>query len=232
MKGRRVKERELTQLEFDGYPVVNGIITGGEYKGWSPGLAYFDRECNRRIKERKMKEVFEKIGKMAALYEWTQSELTDQDKEFIEQMKASLGQFTKIKILEELLDYYKKQAAMIVEQKIPDEMAATGVTEVTVDGYKISLQQYYSFKKEEKAIDWLFSNGFAEIVKSDIVISGALPETIVDTIEKLGIEYNVKQDVHHMTLTSVLSEYVRNGGVVPTDAFKVNAFTKAKISRR
>lgn len=173
----------------------------------------------------------DRFEKLVALYEWCQSDLNEQDKEFIEQMKSYLGKFTKIKILEEILSWYKEQSERIVEKDIPDLLAEIGVAEVTLqNGKKVQLQTYYSFKKKEDAVEWLYKNGFGDVVKNDIFVgTGTIPENVLDALEQTGIEYVVKQDIHPMTLKSVLGKYIEEGGSIPQNAFEVNVFSKAKI---
>jgi len=171
------------------------------------------------------------LQKLAALYKWTQSDMNQQDEEFLQSMIESLGPYTKVQILEKLLAHYRDKAEQIVNSKIPDIMQENGVDTVGLpDGTKITLSKYYNFKKKEMAIDWLYRNGFADIVKNDISVgSGAIPEEIINALDKTGVEYDIKQDVHPQTLKAALSRYIENGGSLPQDAFEYSIFVKAKV---
>lgn len=171
------------------------------------------------------------VDALAKLWDWMNSELNDQDKEFIESVKKEVGPYTKIKILEELLSHYKAVADRIVEKAIPDLLNDAGVSEVTTEsGYKVKLQEFYSFKKNEYAIPWLFQHGLGDIVKNEIQVgTGAVPDEVLDALDHAGVDYTVKQEVHPMTLKSALCEYIEKGGVIPSEAFEVNVFAKAKI---
>lgn len=171
------------------------------------------------------------VDKLAKLYDWMNSELNDSDKAFIESVKKELGPYTKIKILEELLAHYKSIADRIVEKVIPDMLIDAGLQEIkTESGYNVKIKTYYSFKKGEEALEWLYKNGFGDIVKNDIYVgTGAVPDEVLDALDRAGVDYTIKQDVHPMTLKSALGDYIEKGGVIPPNAFETNVFVKASI---
>ncbi len=126
---------------------------------------------------------------------------------------------------EKWLDRLKKDLANVAEIKLPDAMAAVGMSEFTLeDGYKVTVApDYYAnipsadsdkpelLERREAAFTWLRNNGHEALIKSKIVVEAGKGENekaaaAIAALNEAGIDYENTEAVHYSTLKAFVRE--------------------------
>jgi len=152
-------------------------------------------------------------------------------------VKESIAARDEIESLRHQLESLEEIQKKRLREHIPDLMAEMGLTEVTVDGFNVTLRSDLQISMISiKAIDWLDENGFGGLVKTKIEVSYARDERetaiqIKKMLEERGATVELKENVHWQTLKAWGRERVANGETLPSEHFDVMAFTEAKLKQ-
>lgn len=134
---------------------------------------------------------------------------------------------------EQKLDEKREQLRTLKENTLPDLMMSVGLADFTLtNGRRLYVDKFYScgLPKEMpdriRAFNWLKSNGHEGLIKTSItteVVRGHSEELEVALmlLSSAGVPFNLKEDVHAMTLKSFVREQYEAGRTVPTDLFRV-----------
>lgn len=139
--------------------------------------------------------------------------------------------------MEEQLKARKEALAAVSEYKIPELMNEIGVTEFRLsNGLRVSVKPFYSGKiTDPEAYEWLESNNFGDLIKTDLIFSHRANESefyqdLIKLAEELSLEYKRKTAVHPMTLNAFIKERILAGDKFPRELFNVYTGFKTKIS--
>jgi hypothetical protein len=115
-------------------------------------------------------------------------------------------------------------------------MLDEGVSELTVDGLKIKRDVVYrggvTSNTDKAAFQYLFDTDNEAALKQECIISLADHPDIAATLDELGISYDIKYSIHHMTLSSILKELVMDGRFSTEDIEKYSVYVQPKITIR
>lgn len=145
-------------------------------------------------------------------------------------------------LAEEKLKQAKEQERVIREETLPGMMQEIGMKEFVLEtGEKVKLSQevYAAIPADKKyeAFEWLDTNGFGGLIKTDVVVAftrGELEkaqEFYSELIEK-GVSPSLTQNVHAQTLKAFLKEQLADGKEIPLDLFGARPVFAAKISKK
>lgn len=136
----------------------------------------------------------------------------------------------------------KEAARMLREETIPSAMQEMGLEEVKLNtGQKISIKQevYASIPAANKnqAYDWLNEHGFGGLIKMEVATQFAKGEqenavTLLKTLQNMGLQPTLDQNVHAQTLKAFLKEQLARGTNIPLDLFGARPVWTAKISNK
>ena len=140
---------------------------------------------------------------------------------------------------EDQLKDAKAALARTARNDLPQLMIELGLSEVRlVDGSLIGLKEEVDCKIPEArraaAINWLVSNGFGGIVKTEVAASFGSGELDTAT-EALAVlmRYDngakMQSNVHHSTLKSFVKEQLAAGTNIPFDLFGIHPYELATI---
>ena len=124
----------------------------------------------------------------------------------------------------------------ISEHEIPELMFEIGTKSIQLlDGRWLKINPFYSGKiTGPECYDWLEQNGYADIVKTNIVV--AMKMSDVDkaaAVRKLlhdnGIDWDENSGVHHSTLKAWIKDTINSGKPIDRDLFNVFTGFRATI---
>lgn len=149
---------------------------------------------------------------------------------------------------EELLAKAKAEYHFLVTEKLPDTMDVIGVSkleftdpnsnqviEITSKNfYHASISSEWDDSLRRKAFSYLDSIGEGDLIKTTIIISYAREDRakalkILDQLRSKNIGAEIKESVHHATLTAWLKDQVENKNFVP-DLNAIGAVVGRKVS--
>ena len=143
---------------------------------------------------------------------------------------------------EESINKLKEKARILSQVEIPLMMHEMHITKLKLkDGESVEVKPFYSAsispENQEKAFEWLRSNGLGDIIKNDITVTFGKGEDnkaakYADLARGQGFEPIQKVGVHSQTLKAVVRERVEAGLDMPSDLFKTFAGSQTKITRR
>lgn len=126
---------------------------------------------------------------------------------------------------ETALDLLKEALVKVAEHKLPDAMAAVGMTEFTLgNGYKVKVDtEYYAnipspdtgkpelLERRMAAFQWLRDNRHDDLIKAQIVVEAGRGEQekarrVMAGLDKAGIGYTNTEAVHWSTLKAFVRE--------------------------
>jgi hypothetical protein len=132
-----------------------------------------------------------------------------------------LGDTPPIKMLEDLLDYYKKIRHRLVTDEIPAAMNAMGMDKINLDnGISVKLKTEVSVKTENKfkLISWLIKNGYQNEVKDVLAFNkGELDKEATKFLSDKGYTYKKDTSIHWQTLTRIMRERLEAGEKLPPE---------------
>lgn len=165
-----------------------------------------------------------------------------------QQCQAALDLEKEIEEAEQFVSAKKENLRILLERDIPAAMnaASTGLWRHNTNGTTIELKNYVngSLPKEEPArglaFEWLECNHGGDLIKAKIGIEigrdARRTEEVFDavklvkeTLDKVGVGYEEKLDVHPQVLYAFVRERLKNGDEVPFEKLGVFAGTTAKI---
>lgn len=162
---------------------------------------------------------------------------SDRDWRESPEVKALVRQFgdrPPIKMLEDLVAYYKKEKQRLLVHEIPSVLEGLGVSEVvTQDGFKVKMTEKLSVstKNKRRAIKWLENNGFADAIKERFNFGkGANVEPLIEWLEQKGYSFNRDEWVEPQTLKRIVKEAMEEGIELPgDDVINVSSINLAEI---
>ena len=148
---------------------------------------------------------------------------------------------TEVAGLEADLKAKKEELRLPSEQELPDAMQSAGLTQITLSsGERISINEFYnahiSKANQEKAYDWLVSNGHEGLIKNEVLLKFGREESVivdetVSALQSRGLSPEVRQSVHPSTLKAFVKEQFTSGNDIPTEPFGIYIGTKAIIKK-
>ena len=187
------------------------------------------------------KPTFEDLVGTADVQEWT-NEVTDGELSIVSTLaNKQLKLATNVAELEAELKAKKEELRLTAEQELPDAMQAAGLTQITLStGEKISVNEFYnahiSKANQEKAYEWLVSNGHEGLIKNEVLMKfgrdeSEVVEQTVSALQSRGLSPEVRQSVHPSTLKAFVKEQFTSGNDIPTEPFGIYIGTKATIKK-
>jgi len=187
------------------------------------------------------KPTFEDLVGTSDVQEWT-NEVTDGELSIVSTLaNKQLKLATDVAELEASLKAKKEELRLTSEQELPDAMQAAGLTQITLStGEKISINEFYnahiSKANQEKAYEWLVSNGHEGLIKNEVLMKfgrdeSEVVEQTVSALQSRGLSPEVRQSVHPSTLKAFVKEQFTSGNDIPTEPFGIYIGTKATIKK-
>lgn len=187
------------------------------------------------------KPTFEDLVGTEDVQEWTNN-VTDGELTIVSDLaNKQLKLATQVAELEADLKAKKEELRLTSEQELPDAMQQAGLTQITLSsGEKISINEFYnahiSKANQEKAYEWLVSNGHEGLIKNEVLLKFGREENEVvnETVYALqarGLSPEVRQSVHPSTLKAFVKEQITGGNDIPTEPFGIYIGTKATIKK-
>ena len=187
------------------------------------------------------KPTFEDLVGTADVQEWT-NEVTDGELSIVSTLaNKQLKLATDVAELEASLKAKKEELRLTSEQELPDAMQAAGLTQITLStGEKISVNEFYnahiSKANQEKAYEWLVSNGHEGLIKNEVLMKfgrdeSEVVEQTVSALQSRGLSPEVRQSVHPSTLKAFVKEQFTSGNDIQTEPFGIYIGTKASIKQ-
>ena len=187
------------------------------------------------------KPTFEDLVGTDDVQEWTNN-VTDGELTIVSDLaNKQLKLATQVAELEADLKAKKEELRLTSEQELPDAMQQAGLTQITLSsGEKISINEFYnahiSKANQEKAYEWLVSNGHEGLIKNEVLLKFGREENEVvnETVYALqarGLSPEVRQSVHPSTLKAFVKEQFTSGNDIPTEPFGIYIGTKATIKK-
>ena len=142
--------------------------------------------------------------------------------------------------LEEQMKAAKEELRVVQEHDLPDALAEAGVSEIRLaDGSRVKVEPFVkahiSKARQEEAHQWLIDNGYGDIIKREVSCAFGKGDTnyekVVKAIAAIGLNPELKEGVHHMTLKAFAKEQMEAGTDIPVDLFGLYSGFKAKIAK-
>ncbi len=187
------------------------------------------------------KPTFEDLIGSENVQEWTNN-VTDGELTIVSDLaNKQLTLATHVSELETELKAKKEELRLTSEQELPDAMQQAGLTQITLSsGEKISINEFYnahiSKANQEKAYEWLATNGHEGLIKNEVLLKFGREETevvdeTVSALQSRGLSPEVRQSVHPSTLKAFVKEQITSGNDIPTEPFGIYIGTKATIKK-
>ena len=187
------------------------------------------------------KPTFEDLIGSENVQEWTNN-VTDGELTIVSDLaNKQLTLATHVSELEAELKAKKEELRLTSEQELPDAMQQAGLTQITLSsGEKISINEFYnahiSKANQEKAYEWLATNGHERLIKNEVLLKFGREETevvdeTVSALQSRGLSPEVRQSVHPSTLKAFVKEQITSGNDIPTEPFGIYIGTKATIKK-
>jgi len=187
------------------------------------------------------KPTFEDLVGTADVQEWT-NEVTDGELSIVSTLaNKQLKLATEVAELEAGLKAKKEELRSTSEQELPDAMQAAGLTQIRLStGENITIKEFYnahiSKANQEKAYEWLVSNGHEGLIKNEVLMKfgreeSEVVEQTVSALQSRGLSPEVRQSVHPSTLKAFVKEQFTSGNDIPTEPFGIYIGTKATIKK-
>jgi hypothetical protein len=142
--------------------------------------------------------------------------------------------------LETQLKEAQEKLRAVQEHDLPDALAEAGVSEIRLaDGSRVKAEPFVkahiSKARQEEAHQWLIDNGYGDIIKREVSCAFGKGDTnyekVVKAIAAIGLNPELKEGVHHMTLKAFAKEQMEAGTDIPVDLFGLYSGFKAKIAK-
>ena len=187
------------------------------------------------------KPTFEDLVGTKDVQEWT-NDVTDGELSVVSGLaNKQLELALQVSELEANLKAKKEELRLTSEQELPDAMQAAGLTQITLStGEKISINEFYkahiSKANQEKAYEWLVSNGHEGLIKNEVLLKFGREETevvnqTVSALQSRGLSPEVRQSIHPSTLRAFIKEQFTSGNDIPTEPFGIYIGSKAIIKK-
>jgi hypothetical protein len=187
------------------------------------------------------KPTFEDLIGTESVEEWT-NDVTDGELSIVSSLANKQIQLARqVATLEEDLKAKKEELRLTSENELPDAMQSAGLTQITLTtGEKISIASFYnahiSKANQEKAYEWLTSNGHEGLIKNEVLLKFGREEIevvdqTVSALQARGLSPEVRQSVHPSTLKAFIKEQLGAGIDIPSEPFGIYIGTKATIKK-
>ena len=137
--------------------------------------------------------------------------------------------------LESELATAKEDMRRVEQEDLPDLMQELGLETFKLKSgevIEVKNEVECSISEDRRAVahEWLTSNGFGGLIKTEVVVKFGRDEhdAAVACAESVGGE--MIERVHPMTLKSFIKEQMEAGRAIPFDTFAVRPFNKVKIT--
>lgn len=187
------------------------------------------------------KPTFEDLVGTDDVQEWTNN-VTDKELTIVSDLaNKQLKLASEVSELEADLKAKKEELRLTSEQELPDAMQQAGLTQIKLSsGENITISEFYnahiSKANQEKAYEWLVTNGHEGLIKNEVLLKFGREETevvdqTVSALQSRGLSPEVRQSVHPSTLKAFVKEQITNGNDIPTEPFGIYIGTKATIKK-
>ena len=187
------------------------------------------------------KPTFEDLVGTTDVQEWA-NDATDGELSIVSKLaNKQLKLAAEVAELDAGLKAKKEELRLTSENELPDAMQSAGLTQITLTtGEKISINEFYnahiSRANQEKAYEWLVSNGHEGLIKNEVLLKFGREEIevvdqTVSALQARGLSPEVRQSVHPSTLKAFVREQFTSGNDVPTEPFGIYIGTKATIKK-
>lgn len=144
------------------------------------------------------------------------------------------GYSVPIKLLEDILSFYKKRKRAIEADRLPKLLKANQLKEITMeDGTKVTIKMEVSpVKKDEDLLfKWLEDNDEGHNIKDIIALGkGEFTDELESFLNDKGFSYEVKSKIEYQTLAKVLRDRINEEiELPPAEAVEINQIDVAKI---
>ena len=187
------------------------------------------------------KPTFEDLVGTNDVQEWTNNVSDGELSKVSNLANKQLQLFAEVSELEAQLKAKKEEFRLTSEQELPDAMQSAGLTQITLStGEKISINEFYSAHiskaNQEKAYEWLTSNGHEGLIKNEVLLKFGREEVevvseTVSALQARGLSPEVRQSIHPSTLKAFVKEQFTSGNDIPTEPFGIYIGTKATIKK-
>lgn len=144
--------------------------------------------------------------------------------------------------MEKRVKEFKKELFILSSETIPERMLELGISGFEMDsGEKLSVIREVtasiSQKNKEAAHKWLDEQGHGDIIKHTVTAKFARGEDdkakkVVEDLNENGIDVDVKQAVHAMTLKAFVKEQLEKGNEIDRELLGVFEYSKTKITKK
>ena len=162
----------------------------------------------------------------------------EKTKEVVTLVKELLNTKKAIDTKEDELKSLKKKAESISSEQIPNLM-----TEMQIEGLKTphgsieviqKYRAYISKANQPKAYGWLRKEGHGDIIKTELSASFGMGEddkaqSLLADLRSKGVNPNLKEGIHHATLSKWVEEMRSKGIDIPDELFGVYIANETKI---
>lgn len=128
-----------------------------------------------------------------------------------------------------LLKQAEDEEKLIAVGRLPDLMRSVGLTELTIEGKKISLRpSYYATipaARSQEAMAWLRQRNMGGVIKESVEVG----LDAVNRLDEVGIPYEVKGTIHPSTLRALVKEQIENDPNFPRELFGAHVVEKASV---
>ena len=164
----------------------------------------------------------------------SQKDVDFKDTEIFGQATELLGDYPPIKLIEDILSYYKQKKQKLVTDDIPTAMQAAGYKKITLkNGTSVTLSKCVSVVTENKEnlMKWLEEKGYHDDIKDTLEFGkGELDYVVQNFLNESGYTYKQTSGVHYKTLNRIMQERIEDGDVLPPEHIaKVKMMSIAKI---
>ena len=167
---------------------------------------------------------------------------TEHIQSLADQVQRLEGLISRIETSENNLKDLKKEYQRISGEVIPTMMSEMGLAELKLqDGSHLKVSTSYratiTEANKEEAFNWLRTNGLADIIKNEVVVSFGRGEdnkaaSYADLARGQGLQPTQKLKVEPMTLKALVRERLEAGKEMPTEIFSVFVGNKTTIKRK
>jgi CRISPR/Cas system CMR-associated protein Cmr1 (group 7 of RAMP superfamily) len=131
----------------------------------------------------------------------------------------------RIEELQAEMKVLNEELGAVSQKDIPELMQEIGIKEFKLtNGLKVSVRPHFSGKVlGEGLFDWMEANGFADIVKTELVIKSRrtdedILQPVYELLTQIGIDFTDKDSIHYQTLGAWIKEQKTEGGKMPPEA--------------
>ncbi len=153
---------------------------------------------------------------------------------YFHQIVNSLPEYPPIKLLEDVLSFYKNKRHTLVTKDIPSVMQQMGINKATtIDGLSVKVDQEVSVKEVNKVklMDWATKNGYEDLIKTSLKFGkGEFNQDIETYLEEQGVSYEKDSGIHPQSLKKIIKDRIEAQEELPSqDLIEVKTFNIAKI---